>query len=232
MGVRSRSADGTFLRSGEAPEGERPFARGDFVESTATHYTAPMRFDWKDALILPLGFLGMVLGMVQLQKFGFELSKPAKQGLAVAALFGPLALRRKFFGEPELPEPRTGFLPSAGSVLGLLATFFGTALIALGGYHLTNRPAKPDFLAQERSYQGSFEFDFVEGAETEEEGAARREREREARLVEGARESERSWEEGEAEFVTRYQRILAVGLGLAALGAFGVKSRYPSGRPA
>lgn len=190
-----------------------------------------MRFDWKDALILPIGFVVLVLVLSQLQSVGIETSKGTKQALAVAVFFGPLGLRRKLFGEPDLPPPKKGLLPSLGSVAGLLATFFGTALIVLGGYHLTKtRPAKPDFLSDERAiYAGVDELDvsFDENAQEREARRERERREREEKIVSDAREREASWEADEAEFARRYWGILATGLALSGLGALGVWARYP-----
>ncbi len=190
-----------------------------------------MRFDWKDALILPIGFVVLVVVLTLLQSVGIETSKGTKQALALAVFFGPIGLRRKLFRLPHLPPPKKGLFPSLGSVAGLLATFFGTALIVLGGYHLTKtRPAKPDFLSEERAiYAGvdGLDVSFEESAEERDARRERERREREEKIVSDAREREVRWQEDEAEFARRYFGILATGLALSCLGALGVWARYP-----
>lgn len=191
-----------------------------------------IRFDYKDALLLPLGFLGLVVCLTWLKKMGIEAGRGSMEGLAVASLFGPVWLRRWLFGEPELPAPKTGIFFRMASVLGLLCTFAGTAALALASYHLSWRgDAAPDFRKESIAlFESTRLIDFAPAGETPEETTKRHAREHDEGMKEALREAERrasEWQGQQDELNGRYLKILCFGIGLCALGALAIYWRYP-----
>jgi hypothetical protein len=85
-------------------------------------------YDWIDALLLALGFVGAA-----------TLVGATGKGDLIFVVLAPIALRRIFIGLPPLTEPRTGADWSLISMFGLLAMIGGTGVLAMSGWLLVDR---------------------------------------------------------------------------------------------
>jgi len=98
-----------------------------------------LNFDWKDGLLISASLLLTVGSLATLsQHFDVTISDVIMKFTVFVMIAGPVALRRVVFGAPVLPEPRTGALASIVSMLGLLATIFGMALVVLGALSINS----------------------------------------------------------------------------------------------
>jgi hypothetical protein len=193
------------------------------------------RFDWKDSLLIAVGFVACIATATFVERaLGIQVNKELLQVLVGATILGFPALRRRFFGEPDLPEPRRGFFPSLSSVLGLLGTIFGMALLAIFGPRLLEAPrTPPDYSAQPAERIPALEgLEIVpllgEQPDTEKMAEEEREIEQFEKETEAYEQEVRSdWLRQEAERLRTTRWLSALGLGLVALGAFAAYVRYP-----
>lgn len=195
------------------------------------------RFDWKDSVLIAFGFVVCVTVAMTIERWlGLELTREALGVLVSGSILGFPLLRRRLFGEPDLPEPRKGLVPSLLSIVGLFSTIAGMGLLAIFGPRLLEPPhSPPDFRAEylDEASRHSIELEVVELADLEKpqgtrelapsaEVTMRRDAENYAaeRLDEWHRE--RAWHDG----TTRWLTVLA--LGLVGLGALAIQLRYRS----
>ena len=79
-----------------------------------------MAYDHIDALLFAAGFVASIVVCAT-----FDLPSEFAAGSALL----PSAIRRRIFGAPKLPPPRTGAFWSLASILGLFAILIGVALL-------------------------------------------------------------------------------------------------------
>lgn len=88
-----------------------------------------MQVDWLDALLFALGFVLALVAVIALQSLGVAVNDDSEEEVlatgAIALSLGPILLRRKLFGAPNLPEPRQGPLWSLLSITGILMIMAG-----------------------------------------------------------------------------------------------------------
>lgn len=191
-----------------------------------------VKFDWKDSLLIAAGFVVCVTIASTIERWvGIKVSRELMELIVYASILGfPLA-RRRLWGEPQLPEPRRGFFASLLSIIGLLATIAGMALLAIFGPRLfEDRPHRPDFLTQGSDTSTDQPlFEIIEVGEDPDEARARQqaeidryEKEREALNVELLDEWHRTQEEHE----NRDRMLSALALGLLGFGALAIHLRY------
>jgi hypothetical protein len=184
------------------------------------------KFDWKDSLLVAAGFVVCVTATMLLGRLlDIEVSEGFLQFMVGATVLGfPLA-RRRIFGQPQLPEPRRGILWSALSVVGLLASIFGMALIAIFGPRLLGSADEVATTERAADEAPLFEVESTDPVETAKSDAA---------IDAALREMEAFDEQAEKAAIAarlaqrRTERLLAAwGLGLVALGAGAAFVRYP-----
>jgi hypothetical protein len=190
-----------------------------------------MRFDWKDGLLIALGFAVFAAILGGLRHLGLEPGRATLQGLGAAAVFGPSALRRYLFGQPVLGRMRRGLGPSLVSILGLLGTFFGIGIMVLALHRLTQpKPSMPDFRVELSAWENSaLELDFGDVGETAQQTAERRARERADRATELEREvasRAHEWSMREQEERRLDWTLATAALSLLGLGALALRVRY------
>ena len=183
-----------------------------------------MKLDWFDAVLFAFGFaLAAVLAVV-LDSFGWDsTSEVAVECSMLVFVAGPLFLRRKFFGAPNVGELKDGALWSLLSMVGLLLILFGTGLFGLSVLGLPSVLVPPDFEAQVRDSHGEpFYFDSEETPAQREVRQAQ-DRVSEARLIaQIAAENRERWEdERNGQWIT-----LGCAIGLVGAGIFFTRLRF------
>lgn len=197
------------------------------------------RFDWKDSLLIALGFVACVALATFIERaFGIEIEKEILQVLVGVTILGFPALRRRFFGEPDLAAPRKGIFYSLLSIVGLLATIFGMALLAIFGARLLEAPkTPPDYMSQPAEpIEGLDEFQVLPNLDGDSahdpEQAANDERvfeQFEAEMKAWDDEIYAEWHEQQKYHQKTTRWLTALGLGLVVLGALAAYVRYPRG---
>lgn len=195
-----------------------------------------MTFDWKDGWLITGGFAVQTLLLLFLRNQDIELGRAATQAIAVSFVVAPLGARRKFFGSPELGRRRDGLLPRLGSIVGLLAMFFGLGVgaIAVNRISLPSE-SRPDHLAGElalveQSIALEDTIGRVEPAGTTREASEKeraRERahaEKEARVR--ATELDEEWDAARADERAKTWTIAGVALALLIAGSLLLALRY------
>lgn len=193
-----------------------------------------MRFDWKDGVLIAVGFAVFALLLGLARRLGFEPGTGTLQFAAATALLGPSSLRRSLFGQPVLGPMRKGVLASLGSIVGLLAVFSGIGVMVLTLHRITQREPAPDFEAEVTSWEvDGVEFEVVPAGETVAETEARRSQARAERAAERAAERERAIAERAREWTVAEQEQRRLDLKLAAFvlvllagGSLALRSRY------
>ena len=203
-----------------------------------------MKLDWLDAILFSVGFAGTVALATTLKMNGVAAPVVSflSEGGTIALCVGLLVLRRVLFGAPQLPEPKTGFLWSLVSVLGLFLTLAGAGALFFSARFIADSFSKaPDFqkkalaFEKELKFTNSTLFNFQLPNETRKafllrmkNAPKKRQRERQQRIQKRAVEYKVSW-------LKQQQRARKKGfsfggfallfLGLGALCNF---LRYPS----
>lgn len=189
------------------------------------------KFDWKDGLLISGGFVAFVgAAVVMKEAFDLELGRNAFRGAAVAALFGPVAVRRAVFGAPVLPPPRQGVMSSITSMVGLLATLLGTGLLGIAGVGLSHAlEGPPDFVAHARADAVAYAVEFAPSNESPEDRAARQAAaaaETEKTVQADAATALEGWRLGRSEQLGLGLRFAGLGAVMVLLGAFANWYRY------
>lgn len=198
------------------------------------------RFDWKDGLLIAAGFVACIATATLVERvLGIEINKELMQVLVGLTILGFPAARRRFFGEPDLPEPRRGFFPSVFSIVGLLATIFGMALLAIFGPRLFEaRRTAQDYLtapSEPLPALEGLEILKITDGEPDAEQAAREQQEidkfeTETRAFQ--QEALADWHRQEESHRETTRQLSALGLALVAFGALSAYVRYPKVVPA
>lgn len=189
-----------------------------------------MRFDWKDGLLVALGFATFAALLGVARHLGFDPGTGTLQFAAATALLGPSSLRRYLFGPPVLGKMRKGLVASLVSIVGLLALFSGIGVAVVSVHRVTQREPAPDFEAEVASWEAdTLEFEVTPVGETAAEAEARRDRARAERAAERERsiaERAQEWSAAEAEQRRLDLILAAVALLLLGGGSLALWSRY------
>ncbi len=187
-----------------------------------------VKLDWKDAVLFALGFAVAVGVLVFLStQYGMTLENRLLRIAMLLLCFGPLAARRAWFGQPTRATPKEGLLWSVVSILALLLIFGGVGSLGLSLVPLSRLlESPPDFEADAPpaiAPTSNFDYEILDPNETPEARDARLAREaREAQVVtrdDKPDVSARSnWEAQRARARTNALLMLALGLGLIAVG--------------
>jgi hypothetical protein len=194
--------------------------------------SASTRFDWKDGLLVALGFTLMVLLLSFLRgTLDVDLGKVGERAVALPVVFGAVVARRVIFGPPRHGNMRTGILFRLLSIVGLLMLFFGlgAGAITMARFSHSSNP-KPDFEAQERAiYAKPSEFDFVDTNELPDARERRQQADRdelESRIKRNTAEQQQQWAASDAEHKRLDWLFVLATVGLMAIGSFFLSLRY------